>query len=157
LAGMPHQADLDEDRSHFADGSTRTPVRLHRQARIDENEAAARAINARTSNRMGAGWMQRKLKIARDAATIEAMRGYLRMFTTEAITADTHGLAAPMHVVNEAQDIAFYRGDASHSAFAAAYPAASYEVIDDAGHYSIPETPARVASIIEKRGAAAGR
>jgi 3-oxoadipate enol-lactonase len=118
---------------------------------IEDNEAAARAINARTSSRYGAGWMQRKLRIARDAATIEAMRGYLRMFTTEAITADTHGLAAPMHVVNGAQDIAFYRGDASHNAFAAAYPAATYEMIDDAGHYSMLETPVRVASIIEKR------
>src|SRR5579883_1108647 len=114
------------------------------------------AIKARTSNRYGAGWMQRKLKIARDAATIEAMRGYLRMFTTQAITDDTHGLAAPMHVVNGAQDIPFYRGDASHNAFAAAYPAASYEMIDDAGHYSMLETPVRVASIIEKEVAAAG-
>jgi 3-oxoadipate enol-lactonase len=123
---------------------------------IDDNEAAARAINARTSNRYGAGWMQRKLKIARDAATIEAMRGYLKMFTTQAITDDTHGLAAPMHVVNGAQDIPFYRGNASHNAFAAAYPAATYEMIDDAGHYSMLETPVRVASIIEKRVAAAG-
>ena len=123
---------------------------------IDENEAAARAINARTSNRYGAGWMQRKLKIARDAATIEAMRGYLKMFTTQAITDDTHGLAAPMHVVNGAQDIAFYRGEASHDAFAAAYPAATFEMIDDAGHYSMLETPVRVASIIEKRVVAAG-
>ena len=123
---------------------------------IDENEAAAHAINARTSNRYGAGWMQRKLKIARDAATIEAMRGYLTMFTTQAITDDTHGLAAPMHVVNGAQDIPFYRGDASHDAFAAAYPAATFEMIDDAGHYSMLETPVRVASIIEKRVAAAG-
>ena len=123
---------------------------------IDDNEAAARAINARTSNRYGAGWMQRKLKIARDAATIEAMRGYLKMFTTQAITDDTHGLTAPIHVVNGAQDIPFYRGDASHNAFAAAYPAATFEMIDDAGHYSMLETPVRVASIIEKRVAAAG-
>jgi hypothetical protein len=34
---------------------------------IDEDEAAARAIIARTSNRYGADWLQRKLKIARDA------------------------------------------------------------------------------------------
>jgi 3-oxoadipate enol-lactonase len=123
---------------------------------IDENEAAARAINARTSNRYGGGWMQRKLKIARDAATIEAMRGYLKMFTTESITDDTHHLAAPMHVVNGAQDIPFYRGEASHNAFAAAYAAATFETIDDAGHYSMLETPVRVASIIEKRLTAAG-
>jgi pimeloyl-ACP methyl ester carboxylesterase len=123
---------------------------------IDANEAAARAINARTSNRYGAGWMQRKLKIARDAAAIEAMRGYLKMFTTQAITDDPHALATPMHVVNGAQDIAFYRGEASHNSFAAAYPAATFEMIDDAGHYSMLETPVRVASIIEKRVAAAG-
>jgi pimeloyl-ACP methyl ester carboxylesterase len=123
---------------------------------IDEDEAAARAINARTSNRYRAGWMQRKLKIARDAATIEAMRGYLKMFTTQAITDDTHRLTAPMHVVSGALDIPFYRGEASHNAFAAAYSAATFEMIDDAGHYSMLETPVRVASIIEKQVAAAG-
>lgn len=122
---------------------------------IDEDAAAARAITARTGNRYGAGWLQRKLKIARDAATIEAMRGYLKMFTSP-ITDDPHRLAAPLHVVNGAQDIAFYRGEASHNAFAAAYPQATFETIDDAGHYSMLETPVRVASIIEKRVAAAG-
>jgi 3-oxoadipate enol-lactonase len=123
---------------------------------IDEDEAAGRAITARTGNRYGAGWLQRKLKIAREAATIEAMRGYLKMFTTSAITDDPHRLAAPMHVVNGAQDIPFYRGEASRNAFAAAYPQATFETIDDAGHYSMLETPVRVASIIEKRVAAAG-
>jgi pimeloyl-ACP methyl ester carboxylesterase len=123
---------------------------------IDEDEAAARAIAARTSNRYGAGWLQRKLKIVRDAATLEAMRGYLKMFTTSAITDDTHRLTVPMHVVNGAMDIPFYRGDASHNAFAAAYSAATYEMIEDAGHYSMLETPVRVASIIEKQVAAVG-
>jgi 3-oxoadipate enol-lactonase len=78
------------------------------------------------------------------------------LFTTSAVTEDTRRLAASMHVVNGAQDIPFYRGDASHNAFAAAYSAATFEMIDDAGHYSILETPVRVASIIEKRVAAAG-
>ncbi|WP_024512386.1 alpha/beta fold hydrolase [Bradyrhizobium sp. ARR65] len=123
---------------------------------IDEDAAAARAITARTSNRYGAGWLTRKLKIAREAATVEAMRGYLKMFTTESITDDTRRLAAPLHVVNGAQDIPFYRGEASHNAFAAAYPQVSFEMIDDAGHYSMLETPVRVASIIEKHVAAAG-
>lgn len=122
---------------------------------IEDDAAAGRAITARTSNRYGAGWLQRKLKIARDAATPEAMRGYLTMFTSSSITGDTRALAAPMHVVNGAQDIPFYRGDASHSAFAAAYPQATFEMIDDAGHYSMLETPVRVASIIEKHVAAA--
>lgn len=122
---------------------------------IDDDEAAGRAITARTSSRYGTGWLQRKLKIARDAATLDAMRGYLRMFTSSSIAGDTHGLSVPMHVVNGAQDIPFYRGEASHGAFAAAYPQATFEMIDDAGHYSMLETPVRVASIIEKHVAAA--
>ncbi len=84
------------------------------------------------------------------------MRGYLKMFTTSAITDDPHRLAALMHVVNGAQDIPFYRGEASHNAFAAAYPQATFETIDDAGHYSMLETPVRVASIVDKRVASAG-
>lgn len=123
---------------------------------IEDDEAAGRAITARTSSRYGAGWLQRKLKIVRDAATGEAMRGYLKMFTSSSIASDAHGLTAPIHVVNGALDIPFYRGDASHNSFASAYPQATFEMIDDAGHYSMLETPVRVASIIEKHvGAAA--
>jgi 3-oxoadipate enol-lactonase len=120
---------------------------------VDEDEAASRAINARTSSRYGPGWLQRKLGIARSAATQEAMRGYLRMFTTSAIV-DPGRLTAPLHVVSGAQDIPFYRNEAFHNAFATAYPHASFEIIDDAGHYTMLETPVRVASIIEKRIAA---
>jgi pimeloyl-ACP methyl ester carboxylesterase len=122
---------------------------------IDQDEAASRAITARTGNRYGAGWLQRKLRIAREAATPDAMRGYLKMFTTSAITGDSHRLAAPVHVVSGAQDIPFYRGEAFHDVFATAYTQATFETIDDAGHYSMLETPVRVASIIEKRVAAA--
>jgi 3-oxoadipate enol-lactonase len=121
---------------------------------VDEDEAASRAINARTSNRYGQGWLQRKLGIARGASTPEAMRGYLKMFTTSAI-ANPGRLTAPLHVVSGAQDIPFYRNEAFRSAFAAAYPHATFEIIDDAGHYAMLETPVRVASIIEKRVASA--
>lgn len=118
---------------------------------IDEDEAAGRAITARTSSRYGAGWLRRKLAIAREASTVEAKRGYLTMFTSSAISGETHGLAAPMHVVTGALDIPFYRGEPLRNAFALAYPHVTFEVIDDAGHYSMLETPVRVASIIEKQ------
>ncbi|MCP3440423.1 alpha/beta fold hydrolase [Bradyrhizobium sp. CCGUVB14] len=118
---------------------------------IDEDEAAGRAITARTSSRYGAGWLRRKLAIAREASTVEAKRGYLTMFTSSAITGETHGLAAPLHVVTGALDIPFYRGEPLRNAFALAYPRVTFEIIDDAGHYSMLETPVRVASIIEKQ------
>lgn len=123
---------------------------------IDEDEAASRAITARTSSRYGAGWLRRKLAIARGAGTVEAMRGYLTMFTTSAITGDTQALAVPLHVVTGALDIPFYRGEPLRNAFALAYPRVEFETIDDAGHYSMLETPVRVASIIEKQVAAGG-
>jgi len=118
---------------------------------IDEDEAAGRAITARTSGGYGAGWLRRKLAIAREASTVEAKRGYLTMFTSSAISGETHGLAAPMHVVTGALDIPFYRSEPLRNAFALAYPRVTFEIIDDAGHYSMLETPVRVASIIEKQ------
>jgi len=121
-----------------------------------DDAAAARAITARTGNRYGPGWLQRKLAIARKAATIDALRGYLAMFTSSAVTGDTQRLTAPLHIVNGAQDIPFYRGEASHNAFEGAYKHATFETIDDAGHYAMLETPVRVASIIEKQVAVAG-
>lgn len=118
---------------------------------IDEDEAAGRAITSRTSSRYGAGWLRRKLAIAREASTVEAKRGYLTMFTSSTISGETHGLVAPMHVVTGALDIPFYRGEPLRNAFALAYPRVTFEIIDDAGHYSMLETPVRVASIIEKQ------
>jgi len=110
---------------------------------------------ARTGNRYGTGWLQRKLAIARKAATLDALRGYLAMFTSSAITGDTQRLTMPLHVVNGAQAIPFYRGETSHNAFAGAYKHATFEMIDDAGHYSMLETPVRVAGIIERQVTAA--
>src|ERR1700761_589647 len=123
---------------------------------LDDDAAASRAITARTGNRYGAGWLQRKLAIARAAGTMDAMTGYLTMFTNSAISGDMARLTAPLHVVNGAQDIAFYRGDASHNAFAASYRQVTFETIEDAGHYSMLETPVRVAGIIEAHVEAAG-
>jgi 3-oxoadipate enol-lactonase len=123
---------------------------------IDDDAAAARAITARTGNRYGPGWLQRKLAIARKAATIDALRGYLAMFTSSAVTGDTQRLTAPLHVVSGAQDIPFYRAEAWHNAFQSAYKHATFETIDDAGHYAMLETPVRVATIIEKQMGAAG-
>ncbi|MDH6260338.1 alpha/beta hydrolase [Bradyrhizobium sp. BR13661] len=118
---------------------------------IDDDGAAGRAITARTSSRYGAGWLRRKLAIAREASTVEAKRGYLAMFTTSAISGETRGLAASLHVVTGALDIPFYRGEPLRNAFALAYPRVTFETVDDAGHYSMLETPVRVASIIEKQ------
>ncbi|MET0677185.1 MAG: alpha/beta hydrolase [Bradyrhizobium sp.] len=123
---------------------------------LDDDAAASRAITARTGNRYGAGWLQRKLAIARGAGTIDAMSGYLTMFTSASITGDMRRLTAPLHVVIGAQDIPFYRGDATHNTFAAAYRQVTFETIEDAGHYPMLETPVRVAGIIEAHVAAAG-
>lgn len=122
---------------------------------ITDDEAASRAINARVSNRYGSGWLKRKLDIARHAATLDAMRGYLTMFTSSSIT-QPNRLTAPLHVVSGAQDIPFYRNDAFRAAFSAAYANPGFEQIEDGGHYTMLETPVRVAAIVEKQVLAAG-
>ena len=54
-----------------------------------------------------------------------------------------------------AQDILFYRGAPLRNAFALAYPRVTFESIEDAGHYSMLETPVR-ARASSKQVAATG-
>lgn len=63
-------------------------------------------------------------------------------------------MLAGSYMLTEAVDDVL-RGETSHHAFASAYKHATFEMIDDAGHYSMVETPVRVAGIVERQVTAA--
>jgi len=113
---------------------------------VDDDEAASRAISSRTSNRYGAGWLQRKLGIARSAATSEAMRAISRCSRHpdrrpwQADAPCTSSAVLRIFVLPQRGLPKRIRGRLSPR-----------HVRDhrDAGHYTMLETPVRVASIIE--------
>lgn len=133
-----------------ADGFKADAAGLARlNAIIDDDEAARKAIDARTGSRYGRAWLDRKLAVARATAP-EVMRGYLAMFTGTDFSARVTGLATPITAIVGAQDIPFYRRAAVEPKFSAWYPQLRVAEIHDAGHYSMLETPVLLAALIEQ-------
>lgn len=116
---------------------------------VEDDEALAAAIRARTAERYGEAWVAWKARIARRASRREAMAGYLAMFTGTDFADRVRGLEVPVLAVAGWNDIAVYRPDSVRAAFAPLYPHATFETIADAGHYPMLETPPLLASLVE--------
>lgn len=117
---------------------------------IDDDAAARRAIASRGGTRYGNLWIDEKLKIARAAATPEAMSGYLKMFTTNTLPADVPKLGLPVAMLVGRHDLPFYQEASVRAENAAFYTAFDLTVAEEAGHYSMLETPVLVASQIAR-------
>lgn len=123
---------------------------LARLARvITDDDAFRAAVSARTANRYGRGWLDRKLSMAR-RATPEAMHGYMSMFCGNDFADRVAGREVPVTLITGAQDIAFYSRPVLEPQFQRLYPRLQTAVIADAGHYSMLETPVLLASLLER-------
>lgn len=116
---------------------------------ITDDDMLRAAVTARTSNRYGAGWLDRKLAAARRAAP-GAMAGYLAMFCGNDFADRVAGSGTPVALITGAQDIPFYGRAALEPQFQRLYPRLRTAVIADAGHYSMLETPVLLASLVER-------
>lgn len=119
------------------------------RAVISDDAALRAAVNARTSNRYGAGWLDRKVAMARRARP-EALLGYLDMFTGTDFADRMTGLAVPATLVVGANDIPFYRRDALEPIVRKAFARVEVAVAADAGHYAMVETPVLLAALVER-------
>lgn len=121
---------------------------------IDDDAAAKRAIAARGGARYGNLWIDDKLKIARAAATREAMRGYLKMFTSNSLPKDVQRLSLPVSILVGRHDIPFYQEASVRAENAPFYTDFDLKVAEEAGHYSMLETPVLVAAEIARMSGA---
>jgi 3-oxoadipate enol-lactonase len=117
---------------------------------IEDDAAATKAFIARGGARYGETWLRCKLKIARNASTKEAMRGYLRMFTQNDFAAEIKGLETPILVLAGRHDIPVYQETSQRAALGPLYPRLEITISEEAGHYPMLETPILVASQIER-------
>lgn len=117
---------------------------------IDDDDAARAALEARTAKRYERPWLDRKLSIIRNAATPEAMMGYLRMFTGTDFVAEIKGLPTPVTAIVGEHDIPLYREDSVRKLFAPLYPNFAVSVDREAGHYAMLETPVLLAALVER-------
>jgi 3-oxoadipate enol-lactonase len=119
------------------------------EAVITDDDAARAATDGRTGHRYGREWLDRKLAITRGAAP-EAMRGYLKMFTTSDFSSEVVGLKTPIAIIAGEQDIANYRPDTIAKTFGAWYPNLTVTGLGDSGHYSMLEEPGLFATTLTK-------
>ncbi|MDK9719946.1 MAG: alpha/beta hydrolase [Rhodospirillales bacterium] len=112
-------------------------------------KALSEAVQARTGNRLGAGFVSAKVRLARRAAQPGIKDAYLSLFTETDISGAVAGLKTPVRLICGAHDLPFYRLAAQRKRFQKWYPHLDCVEIAEAGHYPPLETPARLAGLIE--------
>jgi esterase len=118
-------------------------------------EGAARNMGNRQAimafavgNRLSKTWTDAMAAYSARTATEEAFAAYLRAWSKEEFVADVQGCAIPIKVIIGQHDMSLTE-DVMRATFLAWYPKAVLEVMPNAGHYPMDETPIALATSIE--------
>jgi pimeloyl-ACP methyl ester carboxylesterase len=118
-------------------------------------DGAARSLDSRkgiigfsTGNRLSDAWIAHMANYSAQTASVEAFSGYLRAWAKEEFVADVQGREVPIKVIIGQHDGALTE-DVMKGTFMAWYKNAELEVMPNAGHYPMDETPVALATSIE--------
>ena len=116
-------------------------------AENDENRAAI--IDFTTGNRLTRAWIDQMVEHSVKESTREAFGAYLQAWAKSDFTEEIQGNEVPMLVLAGEHDPAL--GEATCNAtFMQHYPNATLEVVPNAGHYAMFETPVALATSVER-------
>jgi pimeloyl-ACP methyl ester carboxylesterase len=118
-------------------------------------EGAAKSLDNRrgildfsTGGRLSKAWIDRMARYSAETASIEAFATYLTAWAKTDFSAEIKGSTLPVKVIVGEHDSAL-TAETMRATFLAWYPQAELEIIANAGHYPMNETPVALATSIE--------
>ncbi|MEU8230667.1 alpha/beta hydrolase [Actinoplanes sp. NPDC048967] len=114
-----------------------------------ETPANRRAIiDLTTGNRLAGSWLDRMVRASLDGSDAQAFAAYLPAWARTDFSAEIAGNPVPVLVIAGEHDPAL--GEAAmRGTWLAHYPNARLEVLANAGHYAMDETPVRLVTLLD--------
>jgi pimeloyl-ACP methyl ester carboxylesterase len=106
-------------------------------------------VDRGTGNRLTGRWLDQMVTNSFERSTEQAVGAYLQSWAKTDIAEQVRGIKVPVHIIvgqyDGAINDAFVR-----KTWLTCYPGATVEVMPNAGHYSMDETPVALATSIER-------
>ncbi|MCB1620725.1 MAG: alpha/beta hydrolase [Thiothrix sp.] len=112
----------------------------------DENRYAI--LDFTTGKRLSPVWLQRMVANSRTQTSEAAYGGYLRAWARENFADEISAIHTPMQVLVGAFDAAI-TADVMRATYLSGYPQCGLEILADAGHYPMQETPIHLVTLME--------
>jgi pimeloyl-ACP methyl ester carboxylesterase len=109
----------------------------------------AAIIDLTTGNRLSRTWVDRMVRHSLDQSDVPAFAGYLEAWARTDFSAEVRGNPVPVQVVVGEHDPALGAA-VMEQTFLQQYPNASLEVLANAGHYAMYETPVALLTCVER-------
>lgn len=106
-------------------------------------------IDFTTGNRLSSAWLDKMVQHSLEHSSEEAFAAYLEAWAKGDFSARIRGNPVPVLVIVGEHDAAL-TADAMRATWLAWYPNAKLEVMPNAGHYPMDETPVALATSVER-------
>lgn len=108
----------------------------------------ATILDFTTGNRLSSRWVQAMVRHSVERSTREAFGAYLESWAKDDFADSVAGLAVPALAIVGEHDPAL-GAETIEATWMQSYPHARLEVMANAGHYAMYETPVRLATVVE--------